>query len=77
MICEQFGGRYNTKYNDKMYKCILHARTIDRSLQFNTNISIMLNDSRLQWSNCANLLENYVSFDLYESEEIQHKKVGL
>ncbi len=64
MICEQFGGRYNTKYNGKKYVYILHARTIDRSLQFNANISIMLNDSRLQWPNCANRPENYVSFNL-------------
>ncbi len=51
-----------------------YGRTVVRCRHFNENVGIMLNDSRVKWSNCVKHLRNYISFDLSDAEEIEHKK---
>ncbi len=66
--CERFGEQYSVKYNAKKSMCIK---------KFNDCINIMLNGSRLTWSNCVKHLGNYIKYDLAEYEEIRHKKVDF
>ncbi len=57
--------------------CMVYDQFVDRSVQFNYNINIMLNGSQLIWSNCVKHLVNYIKNDLSEYEEIRHKKVDF
>ncbi len=59
-ICERFKEKYNVKYNAKKSMCMVYDQFVDRSVQFNDSINIMLNRSRLTWSNCVKHLGNYI-----------------
>ncbi len=62
-ICEIFGGKYSVNYNSKKSMCMVYDQFVDRSVQFNGSINIMLNRSRLIWSNCVKHLGNYIKYD--------------
>ncbi len=74
-ICERFGVKYSLTYNAKKSVCMVYYQFVDRSVQFNDSINIMLNESRLIWSNCVKHLGNYIKYDLSEYEEILYKNV--
>ncbi len=73
-ICERLGETYSVKYNAKKSMCMVYDEFVDRSVQFNDGINIMLNGSRLIWSNWVKHLGNYIKYDLSEYEEIRHKR---
>ncbi len=54
--------------------CLAFDRTKDLSGDYNDSIPIFLNGSKLQWVKCVKHLENYISYDLSEQDEIRHKK---
>ncbi len=58
-ICERFGETYSVKYNAKKSISMVYDQFVDRSVQFNDSINIMLNGSRLVWSNCETFRELY------------------
>ncbi len=76
-ICEQYGDRFSVSYNVKKSMCIKFDRAVDWSRKFNEIVSIVLNGNRLKWVNCVKDLGNYVRYDLYEMEEIKHKRDDL
>ncbi len=76
-ICERFGETYSVNYNAKKLMCMVYDQFVDRSVQFNDSINIMLNGSRLIWSNCVKHLGNYIKYDLSEYEDIRHKKADI
>ncbi len=73
-ICERIGEKYSVKYNTIKSMCMEYDQFDDRSVQFNDSINIMLNGSRLTWSNCVKHLGNYIKYDLSEYEEIRQQK---
>ncbi len=69
-ICERFGETYSVKYYAKKSMCMMYDQFVDRSVQLNDSINIMLKGSRLTLSNCVKNLGNYIKYDLSEYEEI-------
>ncbi len=76
-IYERFGEKYSVNYNTKKSMCMVYDQFVDRSVQLNDIINIMLNGSRLIWSNCVKRLGNYIKYDLSEYKEIRHKKADF
>ncbi len=76
-ICERFGEIYSVKYNAKKSMCMMYDQFVDRSGQFNDSINMMLNGSRLTWSNGVKHLGKYVKYDLSEYEEIRNTKTDF
>ncbi len=76
-IFERFGETYNVKYNAKKSMWLVYDQFIDRSVQLNDSVNIMLNQNRLTWFNCVKHLGNYIKYDLSEYEEIMHKNADI
>ncbi len=57
---KEFNKKYSVKYNVKKSMCMVYDQFVDRSVQFNDSINIMLNGSRMKY------LGNYIKYDLSE-----------
>ena len=71
-ICEQYAAEFSVKYNATKSMCMLFTRSKNQHPP-----SVTLNGFPMKWVTEIKHLGNYLSHDLNEASEIQHKRCDL